>query len=57
MEFWDDNSIRMGGGGLLLGIEDTLEHSETLSSVTAVSDKLLKTYYIHIWKEIGFLSS
>lgn len=56
MEFWDDNFIRMGGGGLVLGIENTLEHSETLSSVTAVSDKLLKTY-IHIWKEIGFLSS
>ncbi|KAL2020283.1 hypothetical protein VTK56DRAFT_8607 [Thermocarpiscus australiensis] len=54
MEFWDDNFLRMSGGGLVLDTKHALEHSPTLAAVGPVSEELVRKY-IHIWKEIGFL--
>jgi thioester reductase-like protein/acyl carrier protein len=55
MEFWDDNYIRMSCGGLVLDAKHTLEHSKSLNAVGPVSEEVVRKY-IHIWKEIGFLS-
>jgi thioester reductase-like protein/acyl carrier protein len=54
--FLDHNYLRMSCGGLVLDVSHTLEHSETLSAVGPVSEEVARKY-IHIWKEIGFLSS
>lgn len=55
LEFLDDNYIRMSYGGLVLDPKNTLEHSKSLRAVTPVSEELVRKY-VHIWKEIGFLS-
>lgn len=55
-EFLDSNYLRMSCGGLVLDVKNTLEHSETLAAVGPVSEEVVRKY-IHIWKEIGFLSS
>lgn len=55
LSFLDSNYLRMSCGGLVLDIKKTLEHSKTLSSVGPVSEEVVRRY-IHIWKEIGFLS-
>lgn len=55
LEFLDDNYIRMSYGGLVLDPKNTLEHSKSLRAVTSVSEELVRKY-VHIWKEIGFLS-
>ncbi|KAJ5952040.1 Acyl transferase/acyl hydrolase/lysophospholipase [Penicillium vulpinum] len=56
LEFLDSNYLRMSCGGLVLDVKNTLEHSKTLAAVGPVSDEVVRKY-IHIWKEIGFLSS
>lgn len=56
LEFLDSNYLRMSCGGLVLGVKNTLEHSKTLAAVGPVSEEVVRKY-IHIWKEIGFLSS
>lgn len=56
LEFLDDNFLRMSCGGLVLDTRKTLEHSETLREVGPVSETVAWKY-IHIWREIGFLSS
>jgi thioester reductase-like protein/acyl carrier protein len=56
LEFLDSNYLRMSCGGLVLDVQRTLEHSSTLSTVGPVSEEVVRKY-IHIWKEIGFLSS
>lgn len=55
LEFLDDNYIRMSYGGLVLDPKNTLEHSKSLRAVKPVSEELIRKY-VHIWKEIGFLS-
>ncbi|XXG97472.1 hypothetical protein Hte_003774 [Hypoxylon texense] len=55
LDFLDDNFLRMSCGGLVLDTKKTLEHSETLAGVGPVSEEVARKY-IHIWKEIGFLS-
>lgn len=55
LEFLDSNYLRMSCGGLVLDVEKALEHSESLRSVGAVSEEVVRKY-IHIWKEIGFLN-
>lgn len=55
LEFLDDNYIRMSYGGLVLDPKNTLEHSKSLRAVGPVSEELIRKY-VHIWKEIGFLS-
>lgn len=55
LEFLDDNYIRMSYGGLVLDPKNTLEHSKSLRAVKPVSEELVRKY-VHIWKEIGFLS-
>lgn len=55
LEFLDSNYLRMSCGGLVLDVKHTLEHSKTLSAVGPVSEEVVRKY-IHIWKEIGFLS-
>ena len=55
LDFLDSNYLRMSCGGLVLDVKKTLEHSETLSAVGPVSEEVVRKY-IHIWKEIGFLS-
>ncbi|KAF4589049.1 Type I Iterative Polyketide synthase (PKS) [Ophiocordyceps camponoti-floridani] len=56
LDFLDGNYLRMSCGGLVLDVKNTLEHSKTLASVGPVSEEVVRKY-IHIWKEIGFLSS
>ncbi|KXG47306.1 Acyl transferase/acyl hydrolase/lysophospholipase [Penicillium griseofulvum] len=56
LEFLDSNYLRMSCGGLVLDVKNTLEHSKTLAAVGPVSEEVVRKY-IHIWKEIGFLSS
>ncbi|KAI0199062.1 hypothetical protein F4808DRAFT_471964 [Astrocystis sublimbata] len=56
LDFLDSNYLRMSCGGLVLDVKRTLEHSPTLSAVGPVSNETIRKY-IHIWKEIGFLSS
>lgn len=56
LEFLDSNYLRMSCGGLVLDVKNTLDHSETLAAVGPVSEEVVRKY-IHIWKEIGFLSS
>ena len=55
LEFLDDNYPRMSCGGLVLDVTKTLEHSKTLAAVGPVSEEVARKY-IHIWKEIRFLS-
>ena len=55
LEFFDDNYIRMSCGKLVLDPKHTLEHSKSLNAVGPVSEEVVRKY-IHIWKEIGFLS-
>lgn len=55
LEFLDDNYIRMSYGGLVLDPKNTLEHSKSLRAVRPISEELVRKY-VHIWKEIGFLS-
>lgn len=55
LEFLDSNYLRMSCGGLVLDVKRTLEHSETLSAVGPVAEDVVRKY-IHIWREIGFLS-
>jgi thioester reductase-like protein/acyl carrier protein len=55
LEFLDSNYLRMSCGGLVLDVKHTLEHSKTLAAVGPVSEEVVRKY-IHIWKEIGFLS-
>lgn len=55
LEFLDSNYLRMSCGGLVLDVKNALEHSESLRGVGAVSGEVVRKY-IHIWKEIGFLS-
>lgn len=55
LDFLDDNYLRMSCGGLVLDVKHTLEHSKTLAGVGPVSEEVARKY-IHIWKEIGFLS-
>lgn len=55
LEFLDDNYLRMSYGGLVLDTKHTLEHSKSLRAVGPVSEEVARKY-IHIWKEIGFLS-
>lgn len=54
--FLEDNYVRMSCGGLVLDSKKTLEHSKTLREVGPVSETVARKY-IHIWREIGFLSS
>ncbi|KAH8585531.1 hypothetical protein B0O99DRAFT_154018 [Bisporella sp. PMI_857] len=54
LDFLDRTYIRMAGGGLVLDVKKTLEHSKTLRSVGPVSEEVARKY-IHVWKEIGFL--
>ena len=56
LDFLEDNFLRMSCGGLVLDTKKTLEHSKTLREVGPVSEKVARKY-IHIWREIGFLSS
>lgn len=56
LEFLEDNFLRMSCGGLVLDTKKTLEHSKTLREVGPVSE-IVARKYIHIWREIGFLSS
>ncbi len=56
LEFLEDNYFRMSCGGLVLDTKKTLEHSKTLREVGPVSETVARKY-IHIWREIGFLSS
>jgi thioester reductase-like protein len=56
LEFLDDNYLRMSCGGLVLDVTKTLQHSPTLAAVGPVTEEVVRKY-IHIWKEIGFLSS
>jgi len=56
LEFLEDNFLRMSCGGLVLDTKKTLEHSKTLREVGPVSETVARKY-IHIWREIGFLSS
>ncbi|KAL8665034.1 MAG: hypothetical protein Q9202_002590 [Teloschistes flavicans] len=56
IEFLDDNFLRMSCGGLVLDTRNTLEHSKTLREVGPVSERVARKY-IHIWREIGFLSN
>jgi thioester reductase-like protein/acyl carrier protein len=53
--FLDDNYLRMSCGGLVLDTKNTLEHSQTLRALGPIEDNVVRKY-IHIWKEIGFLS-
>lgn len=55
LDFLDSNYLRMSCGGLVLDVKHTLEHSKTLAAVGPVSEEVARKY-IHIWKEIGFLS-
>ena len=55
LEFLDSNYLRMSCGGLVLDVKNTLEHSKTLAAVGPVSEEVVRKY-IHIWKEIGFLT-
>lgn len=55
LEFLDSNYLRMSCGGLVLDVRNTLKHSATLSGVGPVSDEVVRKY-IHIWREIGFLT-
>ncbi|RDW64444.1 Male sterility, NAD-binding [Aspergillus mulundensis] len=54
VDFLEETYLRMSCGGLVLDVKHTLEHSETLAAVGAVSEEVIRKY-IHIWKEIGFL--
>ena len=54
-DFKESNYLRMSCGALVLDVKKTLEHSKTLSAVGPVSEEVVRKY-IHIWKEIGFLS-
>ena len=56
LDFLEDNFLRMSCGGLVLDVKKTLEHSKTLREVGPVSE-IVARKYIHIWREIGFLSS
>ena len=56
LDFLEDNFLRMSCGGLVLDTKKTLEHSKTLREVGPVSETVARKY-IHIWREIGFLSS
>ena len=56
LEFLEDNFLRMSCGGLVLDTKKTLEHSKTLREVGPVGETVARKY-IHIWREIGFLSS
>lgn len=56
LEFLEDNFLRMSCGGLVLDTKKTLEHSKTLREVGPVSETVARKY-VHIWREIGFLSS
>lgn len=56
LDFLDHNYLRMSCGGLVLGVRHTLEHSATLGAVGPVSDAVVRRY-IHIWREIGFLTA
>lgn len=55
LDFLGSNYLRMSCGGLVLDVEKTLKHSKTLAAVGPVSEEVVRKY-IHIWKEIGFLS-
>ena len=55
LDFMESNYLRMSCGALVLDVKKTLEHSKTLSAVGPVSEEVVRKY-IHIWKEIGFLS-
>ncbi|KAH9904016.1 hypothetical protein F4778DRAFT_770564 [Xylariomycetidae sp. FL2044] len=55
-DFLDTNYLRMSGGGLILDVKKTLEHSKTLAAVGPVSETVVRKY-IHIWRETGFLKS
>ncbi|KAM4057312.1 starter unit:ACP transacylase in aflatoxin biosynthesis domain-containing protein [Hirsutella rhossiliensis] len=56
VDFLDSNYLRMSCGGLVLGVENALEHSKTLSSTGPVSEEVIRSY-IHSWKSLGFLTS
>lgn len=55
-EFLESNYLRMSCGGLVLGVDNTLEHSKTLAALGPVPEVVVRKY-IHIWREIGFLKS
>ena len=55
LDFLDENYLRMSCGGLVLDVGRTLEHSETLRGVGSVSEEVVRKY-VHVWREIGFLS-
>lgn len=55
LDFLDSNYLRMSCGGLVLETKKALEHSQTLRGVGPVPEETVRKY-IHIWKEIGFLS-
>ncbi|KAL9069423.1 MAG: hypothetical protein Q9157_006161 [Trypethelium eluteriae] len=55
LDFLDSNYLRMSCGGLVLDVKKTLEHSKTLGTVGPVDEEVTRRY-IHIWKEIGFLT-
>jgi thioester reductase-like protein/acyl carrier protein len=55
LDFLESNYLRLSCGGLVLGVNRTLEHSKVLSAVGPVSEEVVRKY-IHIWKEIGFLN-
>ncbi|EFQ36810.1 beta-ketoacyl synthase domain-containing protein [Colletotrichum graminicola M1.001] len=56
LEFLDETYLRMACGGLVLGVDHTLEHSKTLRDLAPVNDEIVNKY-VHIWKEIGFLAN
>jgi thioester reductase-like protein/acyl carrier protein len=55
LEFLDDNYLRMSCGGLVLDVKHAMEHSTALSAVGPVTEEVVRKY-LHVWREIGFLS-
>lgn len=55
LDFLDSNYLRMSCGGLVLDTKKTVEHSQTLAAVGPVSEEVVRKY-VHVWREIGFLS-
>ncbi|KAK4166873.1 hypothetical protein QBC43DRAFT_367805 [Cladorrhinum sp. PSN259] len=55
-DFLDSTYLRLSCGGLVLSVQNTLDHSKVLSRVGPVSETAVRKY-IHIWKEIGFLKA
>ena len=56
VEFLEDNFLRISCGGLVLDTKKALEHSRSLREVGPVS-AIVARKYVHIWREIGFLSA